>query len=148
MGRYNPRQVFPINMCGRHRSSNTRTDTKTPTHLCFTASPTALLRLLHPVHRRTSLIGRAALQNHRPQRSCTRRGRIRFLGSDLCDCLLASSSSSSRLIYLFIGRVPRVVAFNANFVRPIVVFIRSSSSKNRKSRTVPALKLCLTYLIC
>jgi hypothetical protein len=32
--------------------------------------------------------------------------------------------------------------------RSIAVFIRSSSSRNRKSHTVSALKSCLTYLIC
>jgi hypothetical protein len=46
-----------------------------------------------------------------------------FLRRDIRDCSLASSSSSSRLVYLFIGRASRVVAFNANSVRPIVVFI-------------------------
>jgi hypothetical protein len=70
------------------------------------------------------------------------------LGSDLHDCSLVSSSSSSQLIYLFVGLTRRVVAFNANFVRPIAVFIRSSSSRNRKSHMVLALKSCLTYLIC
>jgi hypothetical protein len=43
------------------------------------------------------------------------------LGSDLHDCSLASSSSSSRLVYLFVGHTPKVVAFNVNSVRPIVV---------------------------
>jgi hypothetical protein len=40
----------------------------------------------------------------------------KVLGSDLRDCSLASSSSSSWLIYLFIGRASRVVAFNVNSV--------------------------------
>jgi hypothetical protein len=90
---------------------------KTPTHLDFTTSAAAPPRLLHPIHQRASAIGRAGLWNHRPQRSCTGRGRIRFLGSDLHDCSLASSSSSPRLVYLFVGHAPRVIAFNANFVR-------------------------------
>jgi hypothetical protein len=72
----------------------------------------------------------------------------KVFGSDLHNCLLALSSSSLRLVYLFVGRAPRVVALNANFVKPIAIFIRSSSSRNRKSRTVPTLKSCLTYLIC
>jgi hypothetical protein len=105
-------------------------------------------KVLHPIHRRASAIERAGLQNRRPQRSCTWRGRIRFLESDLHDCSLASSSSSPRLVYLFVGLTRRVIAFNANFVRPIAVFIQSSSSRNRKSRMVPAPKSCLTYLIC
>jgi hypothetical protein len=46
------------------------------------------------------------------------------LGSDLHDCSLASSSSSTRLIYLFVGLTRRVVAFDANFIRPIAVFIQ------------------------
>jgi hypothetical protein len=53
----------------------------------------------------------------------------KFLENDLCDCSLASSSSSSRLTYLFVGRAPRVITFNANSVRPIVISIRSSSSR-------------------
>jgi hypothetical protein len=81
------------------------------------------------------------------QWSCIGRGRIRFLRSDLHDYSLASSNSSPRLIYLFVGRTPKVIGFNANSVRPNVVFIWSSSSRNRKSRTVPPLKLCLTYSI-
>jgi hypothetical protein len=147
-GRCNPRQVFPIYMCGHHGNSNIPTATKTPTHLGFAAVAAAPPRLLHPICRHASAIGRVGLLNRRPQRSCIGRGRIRFLGSDLRDCSLASSSSSPRLVYLFVGLTRRVVAFNANFVRPIVIFIRSSSSKNCKSRTVPALKSCLTYLIC
>jgi hypothetical protein len=92
-------------------------------HLGFTVSAAAPPTLVHPIYRRASVIGRAGLQNYRPQQSCTGRGQIRFLGSDLRDCLLALSSSSLRLIYLFIGHAPRVIAFNANFVRPITVFI-------------------------
>jgi hypothetical protein len=147
-GRCNPRRVFPINTFSRHRSSNTRIATKTSTQLDFAAFAAASPRLPHPVRRRASVIGRAGLRNHRPQRSCTGRGRIRFLGSDLRDYSLASSNSSPRLVYLFIDHVPRVIVLNANFVRPIVVFIPSLYSRNCKSRTVHALKSCLTYLIC
>jgi hypothetical protein len=46
-----------------------------------------------------------------------------FLGSDLHDYSLASSSSLSRFIYLFIGRVLMVITFNANSVGPIIIFI-------------------------
>jgi hypothetical protein len=148
MGRCNPRQVFPIYTCVHHGNSNIPTAMKTPTHLGFAATAATSPRLLHPIRRRASAIGRAGLQNCRPQRSCSGRGRIRFLGSDLHECSLASSSSSPRLVYPFVGLARRVVAFNANFVRPIAVFIRSSSSRNRMSRMVPALKLYLTYLIC
>jgi hypothetical protein len=135
-------------MCRRHRNSNIPTVTKTPTHLGFATSVAAPPRLLHLIHRHVSAIERIGLQNCHPQRSCTRRGRIRFLGNDLRDCLLASSSSSPRLVYLFIDLARRVIVFNVNFIRSIAVFIRSSSSRNRKSRTVPALKSYLTYLIC
>jgi hypothetical protein len=148
MGRCNTRQVFPIYICGRHGNRNKPTTMKIPTHLGFVASAAAPPRLLHPIHRRASTIWRAGLRDCRPQWSCIERGRIRFLGSDLRDCSLASSSSSPRLVYLFVGLAWRVIAFNANFIRPITVFIQSSSSRNRKSRTVPALKSCLTYLIC
>jgi hypothetical protein len=147
-GRCNPRLVFPIYLCDRHGNSIKSIAMKTPTHLGFIASAAAPPRLFHPVRRRASAIGRAGLRNHRHQRSCTGRGRIRFLGSDLHDCSLASSISSPRLVYLFVGLAWRVVTFNANFVRPIDVFIRSSSSRNCKSRTVHSLKSCLTYLIC
>jgi hypothetical protein len=121
---------------------------KIPTRLGFTASTATLPMLLHPVHRRASMIGRVDLWNHCPQRSCIGRERIRFLGSSLHDCSLASSNSSPWLIYLFVSRAPSVVAFNANFVRLITVFIRSLLSWNRKSCMIPALKSCLTYLIC
>jgi hypothetical protein len=117
-------------------------------HLGFVTSAAAPPILFHLVRRHASAIGRAGLQNCCHQQSCIGRGWIRFLESDLHDCSLASSSSSPRLIYLFVGHVLRVVAFNTNFVKPIVIFIRSSSSRNRKSRMVPALKLCLTYLVC
>jgi hypothetical protein len=142
------RSSIYIYTCGRHENSNILIATKTPTYLGFASTAAAPPRLLHPVHRRASVIGRAGLRNRRLQRSCTGRGRIRFLGSDLHDCSLASSSSSPRLVYLFVCLARRIVAFNANFVRPITVFIRSLSSRNHKSRTVPALKSCLTYLIC
>jgi hypothetical protein len=78
-------------------------------------------RLLHFIHRCASAIGRASLQNCRPQRSCTGRGRIRLLGSDLRDCSLASSNSSSHLIYLFVECATRVITFNVNSVRPIII---------------------------
>jgi hypothetical protein len=39
----------------------------------------------------------------------------------LHDCSLTSSSSSSRLIYLFVERAPRIIAFNTNSVKPIVI---------------------------
>jgi hypothetical protein len=135
-------------MCSHHKNSNITTVMKTPTHLGFTGSAVAPPMLLHPVLRRASVIGRAGLWNHRPQRFCTGIGRIRFLGSNFHDCSLASSSSSPRLIYLFVGLVQRVTAFNVNFVRPIVVFIRLSWSRNHKLSVVTALKSCLTYLIC
>jgi hypothetical protein len=72
----------------------------------------------------------------------------KVLGSDLRDCSLASSSSLPQLIYLFVGRTPRVIAFNVNFVRPISIFIWSSLSRNHKSRTISTLKSYFTYLIC
>jgi hypothetical protein len=148
MGCCNHRWVFPINTCGRHRSNNTRTTMKTPTHLGSTASAAVPPKLLNPVHWHASAIRRASLWIHRPQWSCIGRGRIRFLGNNLCDCSLASPSSSPQLVYLIVGRVPRVVACNMNFIRPIVVFILLLSSSNLKSCTVPALKSCLTYFIC
>jgi hypothetical protein len=101
MGRCNPRQVFPIYTCGRHGNSKIPTATKTPTHLGFAATTAAPPRLLHPVHRRASAIGRVCLRNRRPQRSCTERWRIRFLEAifvtarSLCQVLRHGSSTSS-----------------------------------------------------
>jgi hypothetical protein len=74
----NPRWVFPIYTCGHHKNSNIPTATKTPTHLGFATSAAAPPRLLHLVRRCASMIGRAGLWNHHPQRSCTERGRITF----------------------------------------------------------------------
>jgi hypothetical protein len=54
----------------------------------------------------------------------------KVIGSDLHDCSLASSSSP-RLVYLFVGLTRRVVTFNVNFIRSIIVFIQLSSSRNR-----------------
>jgi hypothetical protein len=66
------------------------------------------------------VIGRAGLQTvailHRERAN-------KVFGSDLHDCSLASSSSLSRLVYLFARRVSRVVGFNANSVRPICIGI-------------------------
>jgi hypothetical protein len=45
----------------------------------------------------------------------------KIFGSDLRGYSLASSSSSPQLIYLFVRHAPRVVAFNVNSVRPIIV---------------------------
>jgi hypothetical protein len=132
-------------MCGCHETSNNEQPTSHQHIYVFVSSVAELPRLLHPIHRRASVIESAGLWNPRPQRSYTGRERIRFLGSDLCDCSLASSSSSSRLVYLFVGHVPRVIAFSVNSVRHNVVFTRSSSSRNHKSRMIFPLKSCLTY---
>ena len=51
---------------------------------------------LHPESRRAPAIGRAGLRNPSSSRSCTGRGRIRFLGSASRDC----SRSSPRVVYL------------------------------------------------
>jgi hypothetical protein len=97
----NPRQLFPIYTCGRHENSNIPTVTKIPTHLGFITTAAAPPKLLHPVRRRASAIGRAGLWNRCPQRSCTRRGRIRFLEAtfttarSLCQVLHHGSSTSS-----------------------------------------------------
>ena len=48
---------------------------------------------LHPDRRRASAIGRAGLRNPSPSRSCTGRGRIRFLGSVLTRLLAILSSN-------------------------------------------------------
>jgi hypothetical protein len=48
---------------------------------------------LHPDRRRASALGRAGLRNPSPSRSCTGRGRIRFLGSVLTRLLAILSSN-------------------------------------------------------
>jgi len=87
--------------------------------------------LLHPDYRRAPAIGRAGLRNRRLQRSCTGRGRIRFLGSALRDCSIASSASSSssstpspRLVYLFVARASLVVANNVRLLIVVACCIR------------------------
>jgi hypothetical protein len=45
----------------------------------------------------------------------------KVFGNDLRDCSLASSNSSPWLIYLFVGHETKVIAFNANPVRTIIV---------------------------
>jgi hypothetical protein len=147
-GHCNTRWVFPINTCGRHRS-RIQNNHEPPTYLG--------LCLIRCCAAKTSSSYSSTCISDRESKSpkpsplvivCTGRWRIRFLESNLSDCSLVTSSYSPRLIYLFIGHVPRVIAFNTNFVRMIAVFIRSSSSRNRMSHTVPAFKSCLTYLIC
>jgi hypothetical protein len=93
-----------------------------PTHLGFASSAAAPPRLLHPVNWRASAIRRVCLRNHHPQQSYIGRGRMWFFGSDLHDYSLAPSSSSPRLVYLFVGSALRVTTFNANSIRPIVIF--------------------------
>jgi hypothetical protein len=66
---------------------------------------------------------------------------MKFLGSYIRVYFFASSSSLSRLVYLFIGRTPRVIAFNANSVRQSVVFVLSSFSSQIMS-------YILNMLIC
>jgi hypothetical protein len=57
-------------------------------HLDFATSTTAPPRLLHSVRRRASTIRRVGPRNRCPQQSCTGRGIIRFLRSNLCDCCM------------------------------------------------------------
>jgi hypothetical protein len=121
MGRCNPRQVFPINTCSRHGTSNNEEPRATKASIL---SPPPLLRRqgyfipFVDVHLRLGeqVSRTVVLSNPTPGR-----GRIRFLRSELHGCSLASSSSSSRLIYLFVGRAPRVASFNANSVKLIVI---------------------------
>jgi hypothetical protein len=62
-----------------------------------------------------------------PQRSCTRRGRIRFLGSALCNCSNASTSPSStssspRLVFLLVSGARLGVVKRAEVLIVAVVF--------------------------
>ena len=65
--------------------------------------------LLHPKRRRASARGRAGLRNRSSLRSCTGRGRIRFLGSAVRDC----SNSSSRVVFRPSWAVLLIVVFIA-----------------------------------
>jgi hypothetical protein len=105
-----------------------------PTHLalhlicCCYASKTSSSRsstCIYDRENRSSKSSSSAILH--PERS------NKILGSDIRNCSLASSSSSLQLIYLFVERAPSVIAFNVNSVKSIAIFIRSSSSRNRKS---------------
>jgi hypothetical protein len=143
----NPSRVFPINMCGCHSSRNMKSHENTNASwfrrfcCCVTTatSSRSLMCICDQESRSSEPSSAVILHREREQ--------IRFLGSDLHDCSLTSSSSSPQLVYLFVGRASRVIAFNANSVRPSVICIQLLSM-NCKSRTVPTLKSCLTYLIC
>jgi hypothetical protein len=125
MGRCNSRRVFPINTCSCHGSSNLNNH-EAPMHLG--------LRLIHYCAAKTSPSRSSTCICDRESRSLEslpsailcRETANKIFRSDLRDCSLASLSSSPQLIYLFVGRAPRVFAFNANSVRPIAVFIWSS----------------------
>ncbi|PVH47754.1 hypothetical protein PAHAL_4G143600 [Panicum hallii] len=63
----------------------------------------------------------------RPQRSCTERGRIRFLGSALRDCSNASTSPSStssspRLVFLLVSGARLGVVKRAEVLMVAVIF--------------------------
>jgi hypothetical protein len=103
--------------------------------------------LLHLVHWRAYVIGRAGLWNRCPQRSCTERWWIRFLGSNLHDCSLASSSSSPWLIYLFVGRAPRVIAFNVNSVR-LIIFVKEPQAMYSSCSQIMSYTFNMFIYIC
>jgi hypothetical protein len=107
----NPRWVFSINMCGCHKTRNN--EQSWATNASSLLSPPLLRHQGYFI---------PFIDVH--LWFCTGRGQIRFLGSDLCDCSLASSNYSSRLVYLFVGHAPKVIAFNANSVRLIIIVIR------------------------
>jgi hypothetical protein len=76
----------------------------------------------------------------RPQRSCTGRGRIRFLGSALCDCSNASispssTSSSPRLVYLLVSGT-RLGIVKRTEVLIVAVVIFAWLFQSHKKRTV------------
>jgi hypothetical protein len=68
------------------------------------------------------------------------------LGNDIRDCSLVSSSSSSWLIYLFVRRAPRVIAFNVNSVRPIIVVKESQVTHNFFSQIMSYIVNMLIYV--
>jgi hypothetical protein len=147
MERCNSRRVFPINKCGRYGSRN-QNNHEPPTHLglcliCCYAAKTSSSRsstcICDQESRSPEPSSWAILHRERANK-VFRKQSLQLLARFI--------SSSPRLIYLFVDHASRVIAFNAKFIRPITVFIRSSLSRNHKSRTVPPLKSCLTYLIC
>jgi hypothetical protein len=135
MWRCNPSWVSPISTCGCHRTCNIKLPRATN---ASRFSPPLLLRhqdyfiLFIDVHLRLRATN---LRKRRTQCSCTRRGRIRLLGSVLRDCSIASPSSSSRFIYHFAGRAPTVIVYIASSSKLSGVFATPPSSKKRKHRT-------------
>jgi hypothetical protein len=138
----NPRRVFPINTCGCHETSNNKQQWATyasrflPPLRC--QGYFILFIDVHPWSGEQVSETIIISDLHRERAN-------KVFGSDLHHCSLASSSSSSHLIYCFIGRTPRVIAFNVSSV-----FIQSPSLMNRKSCTVSPFKLSyiLNMLIC
>jgi hypothetical protein len=137
MERCNPSWVFSINTSYHHRTSNNEQSRVTNAFSFFVSSIATSPRLLHLVRQCVSMTGRAGLRNHRPQRSCTGRGRIRFLRSDLHDC----SIHFSKFVYL--DRTRSLITSTANFVSLRTVF--KDLLLFRKTRTHIILESCLTY---
>jgi hypothetical protein len=103
MGCCNPRWVFSINTSGHHGSSKTRTTMKNTNaskfhrFYCYTVEATSSRSstcICDRESRSLKLSSSAILHWERANK---------VFGSDLHDCSLASSSSSPRLTYLFVG---------------------------------------------
>jgi hypothetical protein len=127
--RHNPRRFSSINMYDCRTNKNSSYE---PTNASRFLPPP----LLHHQDFFTPIVdvhlrpGEQVPKNH-PQRSCTGIERIRFLGSVLHDSSIASSSLSSCLVYLFIGRVPIVIICNALSSKLSGVFSTQPSSKKK-----------------
>ena len=112
--------------------------------LCF------LLRrhrsLLHPERRRASAIGRAGLRNPSPSRSCTGRGRIRFLGSASRDC-----SRTSPFLFDYVRHRRTTTPFVVVRLHHIIIEVHlqkdSMSTSASKLYVHTDLILCLYLLV-
>jgi hypothetical protein len=121
-GRCNSCRVFPINTCGPHGTSNNEQLQATN---ASTLVPPPLLRVKAISSRlSTCIYDRENRSSELSSSTILYRERVnKVFGNDLRGLSLAFLSSSSQLIYLFVRRASRVIAFNVNSIRPIIVFI-------------------------
>jgi hypothetical protein len=110
----NPRQVFPINTCKRHKTSNNGQP------LGINTSSFLLPPLLRRQCYFIPFVDVHGDQESRSPKSSSvilhKERANKFLGHVLRDCSIASPFSSSRLIYLFIDDAWRLVASTVNSV--------------------------------
>jgi hypothetical protein len=141
----NPRHASSINMCGHHRTCNYELKTQChELHLVFCLLYCCAAKATSS--RSSTWLCDRESRSIEPSSSVIlhQGGQIRFLGSILCDCVIASTSSSSWLIYFFVGRTPTIVVYNAPSSKMSGVFSLQLSLRKRKPRTFSSLQSCLS----